>query len=161
MAKAIGTKNKKVRKDKGTHRTHCKRGHEFTPENTFITKKGHYRCRICIQLNRDTCAWDQKAYDKEKNLRERGWTGESFDKAFKEQEGKCAICGKEMNLNKKTNPDRACADHDHETGISRGVLCAACNFGLGCLQDKLDVLEKATEYLRKYKCPPSFVMTPL
>ena len=28
-------------------RTHCKHGHEFTPENTQRTKEGHRRCRQC------------------------------------------------------------------------------------------------------------------
>jgi hypothetical protein len=28
-------------------RTHCKRGHEFTPENTDLTKEGWRQCRIC------------------------------------------------------------------------------------------------------------------
>lgn len=28
-------------------RTHCKRGHEFTPSNTQRTKGGHRRCRQC------------------------------------------------------------------------------------------------------------------
>lgn len=29
-------------------RTHCKRGHELTPENTYIENAGHYRvCRTC------------------------------------------------------------------------------------------------------------------
>lgn len=31
-------------------RTHCKHGHEFTPENTRIEKKrGHRVCRACIK----------------------------------------------------------------------------------------------------------------
>jgi hypothetical protein len=28
-------------------KTHCEHGHEFTPENTRITKKGHRWCRAC------------------------------------------------------------------------------------------------------------------
>jgi hypothetical protein len=27
--------------------THCKHGHEFTPENTRVDKHGHRRCRAC------------------------------------------------------------------------------------------------------------------
>jgi hypothetical protein len=30
--------------------THCKRGHEFTPENTRIDKKGRRACRTCIRM---------------------------------------------------------------------------------------------------------------
>lgn len=33
-------------------KTHCHRGHEFTPENTTITKRGARLCRAC---NRDRC----------------------------------------------------------------------------------------------------------
>lgn len=27
--------------------THCQHGHEFTPENTAISRRGHRRCRTC------------------------------------------------------------------------------------------------------------------
>lgn len=37
----------------GTHhqssKTHCKRGHEFTPENTQTNDAGHRRCRTCTR----------------------------------------------------------------------------------------------------------------
>ncbi|MGE3712323.1 MAG: hypothetical protein AB7G35_21970 [Hyphomicrobiaceae bacterium] len=29
--------------------THCKNGHEFTPENTSISKEGWRRCRTCLR----------------------------------------------------------------------------------------------------------------
>lgn len=38
---------------KGRHpqgrKTHCKRGHEFTPENTYIKKHGWRQCRACLK----------------------------------------------------------------------------------------------------------------
>ena len=32
---------------KNSVKTHCKRNHEFTPENTYTTGKGSRQCRIC------------------------------------------------------------------------------------------------------------------
>ena len=29
-------------------KTHCKRGHEFTPENTYFRSNGNRRCRFCV-----------------------------------------------------------------------------------------------------------------
>jgi len=31
-------------------KTHCKRGHEFTPENTRMTSKGSRQCRACVRI---------------------------------------------------------------------------------------------------------------
>jgi len=39
----------------------------------------------------------------------------------KRQGGKCAICQKGLTI------AEACLDHDHSTGIIRGVLCRNCN----------------------------------
>lgn len=33
-------------------KTHCIRGHEFTPENTYTTPSGTRHCRACVQLYR-------------------------------------------------------------------------------------------------------------
>lgn len=33
--------------------THCKRGHEFTSDNTYRDSKGHRRCRACAQAIRN------------------------------------------------------------------------------------------------------------
>lgn len=38
----------------------------------------------------------------------------------KRQDGKCAICGIGVTLSD-------CLDHDHYTGVIRGVLCRNCN----------------------------------
>lgn len=32
-------------------RTHCPQRHEYTPENTYLTKLGHRKCRACARIN--------------------------------------------------------------------------------------------------------------
>ena len=58
-----------------------------------------------------------------------------------QQGGVCAIC--------KTR-DPAHVDHDHKTGLVRGVLCFNCNRGLGKLGDDVGLLRKALDYLEKH-----------
>ncbi len=57
-----------------------------------------------------------------------------------DQRGLCPICGTE-------SPEHV--DHDHRTGTIRGVLCAACNAGLGQLGDDPTIVRKAIDYLRE------------
>src|SRR5512132_4420381 len=37
-------------------KTHCKRGHPFTAENTYYTPDGHRRCRACLREAQPTRA---------------------------------------------------------------------------------------------------------
>ena len=51
----------------------------------------------------------------------------------------CEICGKTEDL---------CYDHCHDSLQFRGVLCNACNKGIGILGDNAEALEKAVAYLK-------------
>jgi hypothetical protein len=50
-------------KHKAAHhrKTHCKRGHAFTAENSYVSGTGAKRCRTCIQASRDRWLARQKA----------------------------------------------------------------------------------------------------
>lgn len=52
----------------------------------------------------------------------------------------CAICGSMNDPN---------VDHDHKTGVVRGILCGNCNRGLGLFADDPERMQRAVEYLRE------------
>lgn len=77
-----------------------------------------------------------------------GITLEQFEEMRTLQNFSCAICGKHelQNKNKKLF-----VDHDHDTGKVRELLCHGCNTGIGLLQDDVELLQKALDYLIKHK----------
>lgn len=69
----------------------------------------------------------------------RSFTREDYQRLLDQQGGACAICERECEL---------VVDHCHQTGVVRGLLCGACNSGLGMLGDDLPSLEAALAYLK-------------
>ena len=57
-------------------------------------------------------------------------------------DGKCHVCQTKV---------AQVIDHDHNTGLVRGVLCKWCNTLLGMI-DKEDIRMRAIEYLEKTHC---------
>lgn len=79
----------------------------------------------------------QKPEQKEKNrVRQLGRHGklrgftQAIEKELEKLQGNlCAICLVVLETGKKMRG--RCRDHDHETGLPRGLLCMACNMSLG------------------------------
>jgi hypothetical protein len=40
-----------IRRGGNATKTHCKRGHEFTPENTYVLKRGGRSCKTCLKMH--------------------------------------------------------------------------------------------------------------
>lgn len=81
-----------------------------------------------------------------------GITLDYFLKVLHEQNYECAICNIEIKpiSDDPSKGSVACVDHDHVTRAVRGLLCNACNRGLGAFDDNPDALEAAASYLRKH-----------
>lgn len=59
-----------------------------------------------------------------------GITIADYERMFKQQNGKCGICGSDSSFKGKINQNFS-VDHCHVTGRVRGLLCVACNHLLG------------------------------
>lgn len=79
------------------------------------------------------------AYARMAKFRDRyGITLEDFDRMSTMQDGKCLICQQVRAL---------VVDHDHGTGLVRGLLCSRCNISIGAFDDSPALLTAASNYL--------------
>jgi hypothetical protein len=89
--------------------------------------------------NRERLNEDRRRAHRKTLLAGYGLTPEAFADLLAIQDGRCAICRGPMV--------KPCVDHDHETGLVRGILCDPCNRGLGCFADDRERLQRALAYL--------------
>lgn len=90
------------------------------------------RCRACAS-SASHSARIEKTY---------GITAREYKVLLALQDGRCAIC------RQKPRAKRLAVDHDHETGVVRGLCCKRCNHDLlGAAHDDVAILLAAVEYL--------------
>lgn len=108
------------------------------------------KCKQCRYSERDISKENSKQAEYKKEYRiknkerlQRNWekavygiTKDDFSYAS------CWICGSTKRLS---------IDNDHASGDVRGLLCSACNFGIGSFRDNVQNLKKAILYLQT--CP--------
>lgn len=101
----------------------------------------------------------QKEYNQKYTLKRQDWRLKKrygislveYHILLAKQNYQCAICNvfsnKENWQNDKTqNFD---VDHNHETGIIRGLLCRRCNIFIGYIKHSVPLLNKVKAYLEK------------
>jgi hypothetical protein len=133
-------------------KTICKRGHEFSEENTYTlpsksTRAGKRVCKICRNARQVTYRVNHperhRATTRNALLKRiYGLSTEEFDALLVAQGYVCAICQQNDNLGRQLS-----VDHDHKTGKIRGLLCGMCNRAIGFLRDDPALLRRAIEYL--------------
>jgi hypothetical protein len=113
--------------------THCPRGHEYTLQNTYIHPTTLARiCRAC-RHEASRKRFRQALY---------GLTFDQYQFLLARQGGRCAICGAVDNGGVALG-----VDHDHRTGVVRGLLCDKCNQALGALREDRKLFVAAIAYL--------------
>lgn len=100
-------------------------------------------CKVCVKLD---C---RKRYDKTSSAtdwikRKYGLSAEDFNRLVELQGNSCNIC-----FVKFINTPHV--DHCHKTNKVRGLLCSACNKGLGFFKENPIHLANAIKYLHDTK----------
>lgn len=87
----------------------------------------------------------KKSVRKHKLMKFYGLTEDQYISLWEKQNGLCAICKVDGNsLARKLH-----VDHDHLTGIVRGLLCTNCNTGIGQFKDNVHLLAQAQNYMEQ------------
>jgi Recombination endonuclease VII len=121
----------------------CCRCAEVKPLTEFYRKNGRLRghCKQCHNLARTPWKATPEAQRRYTVKQYYNLTWSAYVGMFT---GACGICNRELTL---VGSD-TCVDHDHNTGLVRGILCKKCNMCLGVLEDTTFV-DRATQYLRE------------
>lgn len=115
----------------------CKKCNQIKPItefNTFREGRTEYTCKRCNNL-----------------VRKFGINDKDYRIMIEAQNNKCAICDREETYTHRNKEVRTLAiDHCHKTGKIRQLLCNKCNMSLGGADERIDILEKMIDYLRKH-----------
>lgn len=108
-----------------------------TDMKTARERQAEYRARN-LDAVRERERWWKKAY-------KYGVTREQWQEMFDKQGGRCAGCMMPFGIERHNRP---CVDHNHETGVFRGLLCHECNRALGLLKENITTLQTLLLYLQ-------------
>ena len=108
-------------------------------------------CIVCVNTKAMKVRSDSPDKTRARNLKARfDMSIEQYNVIFLKQKGKCAICHKaESSRDTNGKSKWLSVDHNHDTGAVRGLLCNACNTGIGKLGDSIHILLNAVQYLKK------------
>lgn len=117
----------------------------------FFTKE----CRKCYIKSKEKSKKEIIEYKRFWNTQKKyNINKEQFIELWNKQNGKCAICNKNMTMpENKRRQIMSCVsiDHNHKTNITRELLCSSCNKGIGHFDENIDILQQAINYLKKHE----------
>ena len=137
-----GQRHYKANKEKIEQRNH--RWRENNPEK-YQAAMRKYQEKNHEKIKQRSAQWyaanktQASATNRKNKLRRYGLTIAQFSEMLESQNGLCAICQKTLK--------QPSVDHDHKTGMVRGILCRICNAALGQFQESPQILRNAIKYL--------------
>lgn len=137
--------SRRVPYHKSQDRTHKrKRCIDCVDEGITTSRKAPHPGPRCATHHRAKRAKRSSQTREQRWLQVYGITGEEYWAIHTYQDGCCYICQRAKGIGKR----RLSVDHDHASGIVRGLLCQPCNRDvLGHARDQIEFFERAIEYL--------------
>jgi len=130
---------------------------EFYSDNRTADGRGT-RCKVCHEARYKS--WKRANQQKVSGYNAKWWqesgaryarydmTEAEYRAMLAKQGGLCAICRQPERIIIRGRVRPLQIDHSHGHNRVRGLLCSACNTGIGKFRDSPDLLEVAAEYLR-------------
>jgi hypothetical protein len=98
-----------------------------------------------VKATRNASRPRRRAIDRDARLRRVfGLSADEYSAMLAEQGGGCALCGRAPSPGRSLH-----VDHNHETGVVRGLLCFRCNAGIGQFREDKIRLVNAAVYLAR------------
>jgi len=113
----------------------------------FLGIERAYKARIKEKLGEHIIHKRSKSYNL---FHKYGIHLDDYERMLSEQNGVCAICSSPP-VSSKRNKGYLDVDHDHVSGVIRGLICHPCNQGMIAVDRIPDWLEKAANYAAKYR----------
>lgn len=111
-------------------------------ETTMCVRPDHYRKSLReLGLRRHVTPEKNRNWTP---LAKYGISAHDYDMLLAAQGGVCAVCQKD---GRDRLGRRLHVDHDHETGVVRGLLCTRCNNAIGHAGDSASRLRELADYL--------------
>lgn len=132
--KARNNSSKRYHEQKDIINAKRRENRKNNPEEVRAKARSHYN-----PIASKVASW--------KNAGIKDMTYERYLSMSDAQNNSCAIC----NTHQSSLKRQLSVDHNHDTGEARGLLCDACNGGIGKLKDSVNLLEKAIKYLKDHE----------
>jgi len=105
------------------------------------------RCKDCLNAHERLLRQaDPRRYELRQIGRLYGLTRRGYEAMLAAQDGKCLICARVLGRG-----NARAIDHDHKTGVVRGILCRGCNTALGQAREDPALLRKMADYLERHR----------
>lgn len=129
----------------------CKTELPLTNEYFYRSNTRYYQreCKKCNKIRRSKWWKSKKGKRSSRNTKLKSKYGISikeFELLLEAWNYSCGICGKQQVIDSV----ELCVDHDHKTGLIRGILCQSCNLALGNFKDSIKNVVNGVDYLVSY-----------